>query len=201
MRVPASAAALPRGALVPLKLDGASLGTKFAFVLIGTLLLAAASWIEVPMFPVPMTMQTYALVLVGALCGWRMAGIIVLAYLGEAVAGLPVLAGGAAGAIHFAGPTAGYLIGFPLGAMLVGWLAERGWTRDIPRGFAAMLLGEAVILGLGVAWLAVLIGWQNAIAFGLTPFLLGTVLKAALAVATVRAVLRRHRPQEETEDR
>jgi biotin transport system substrate-specific component len=191
MSVSTSTAALQRGARVPLRLDGASLGKKALFVALGTLVLAAASWIEVPMVPVPMTMQTYAIVLIGALCGWRLAGAVVLAYLGEAVVGLPVLSGGASGPIHFVGPTAGYLIGFPLAAMLVGWLAEKGWTRDFLRSSAAMLLGHAVILGLGVAWLAALIGWQDAVAFGLTPFLVGTVLKSALAVATVHLMLRR----------
>lgn len=200
MRASASTAALQNDALVPLRLRDASLGMKALFVAIGTLVLAASSWIEVPMIPVPMTMQTYGLVVVGALCGWRLGGMIVLAYLGEAIIGLPVLAGGAGGPVHFVGPTAGYLVAFPLGAMLVGWLAERGWTRTPLRSAAAMLLGQSVILGLGVAWLAVLIGWRDAIAFGLTPFLLGAALKAALAVATVHLVLRRfglRRPTEE----
>ena len=191
MSVSTSTAVLQREARVPLRLDGASLWKKTLLVALGTLVLAAASWIEVPMVPVPMTMQTYAIVLIGALCGWRLAGAVVLAYLGEAVIGLPVLSGGAGGPLHFVGPTAGYLIAFPLAAMLVGWLAETGWTRDLLRSSVTMLLGHAVILGLGVAWLATLIGWQDAVELGLTPFLVGMVLKSALAVATVHLVLRR----------
>src|SRR3546814_16627125 len=107
MSVSTSTAALQPGTRVPFRLDGVSLGRKALFVALGTLVLAASSWIEVPMVPVPMTMQTYAIVLIGALCGWRLAGAVVLAYLGEAVIGLPVLSGGASGPIHFVGPTAG----------------------------------------------------------------------------------------------
>lgn len=178
-------------ARLPLSLDGASAPAKAAVVALGTLLLAASSWVEVPMVPVPMTMQTYAVLLVGALCGWRLGLATVLAWLGEAALGLPVLAGGAGGLAHFAGPTGGYLVAFPLAAALVGFCAERGWSRGNAPAFAVMLAGHAVIFALGVAWLAGLIGLEKAIAFGFTPFLPGTVLKSALAVASLRLVPRR----------
>ncbi|MEK0083790.1 biotin transporter BioY [Benzoatithermus flavus] len=182
------APAVPTPAALPLRLEGARLATKTLVVALGTLVLAASSWIEVPMVPVPMTMQTYAVLLVGALCGWRLALATVLAWLGEAMVGLPVLAGGAGGLAHFAGPTGGYLVSFPLAAALVGLLAERGWTKRVLPAFAVMLAGHGVIFALGVSWLATRIGLAQAIAFGLTPFLLGTVLKSALAVATLRVV-------------
>jgi biotin transport system substrate-specific component len=175
----------------PLRLESASLATKALLVALGSLVLAASSWIEVPMVPVPMTMQTYAVLLVGALCGWRLGLATVLAWLGEAALGLPVLAGGAGGLAHFGGPTGGYLVGFVLAAALVGFLAERGWTRKLLPAFVVMLLGHAVIFALGVVWLAGQIGLEKAIAFGLVPFLLGTVLKSALAVASLRLVPRR----------
>lgn len=177
---------------VPLRLDGRSLPVQAGVSLIGSLFLAACSWIEVSMVPVPMTMQTFGFVLLDAFCGWRLALGASLAYLVEGAAGLPVLAGGAAGAHHFVGPTGGYLIAFPIAAALVGWLAERGWTTGLLRSLSAMLIGHAVILGLGTAYLATKIGPEKAITFGLVPFLLGSLLKSALATATVELARRRH---------
>jgi biotin transport system substrate-specific component len=85
------------------------------------------------------------------------------------------------------GPTGGYLIGFVAAAALTGWLAERGWDRSLWRSAAALSLGHAVLFLTGLAWLAVYIGWPRAVAFGLMPFLAGTVVKTALGVALVRA--------------
>jgi biotin transport system substrate-specific component len=191
MNNPISAATAGR-AFVPLRLADRPLALRAAVVALGTLFLAASSWVEVPMIPVPMTMQTFAVTLIGALYGWRLGAITVLAWLGEAVVGLPVLAGGAGGIAHFAGPTAGYLFAFPLAAALVGWLAERGWTGNgkLLRSFVAMLLGNAFILVMGGAWLAALIGVSDAITYGVTPFVLGAIVKSALATASVEATRR-----------
>src|SRR6478609_8857881 len=114
----------------PFRLGSRSLPVQAAFVLAGTLILALASRISVPMVPVPITMQTFAVTMIGALYGWRLRALTVVAWLGEAMVGLPVLAGGAGGLAPFAGPTAGYLVSFPIIAALTGWLAERGWTGD-----------------------------------------------------------------------
>ncbi len=131
---------------------------KVGAVVLGTLFLALSSYVEVPMVPVPITMQTFAVTLVGALFGWRLAGATIAAWLIEGAAGLPVLAGGAGGAAHFIGPTAGYLFAFPVVGMVVGWLAERGWAGErIGLAFLAMLIGNALCLVLGAAWLAVTI--------------------------------------------
>ncbi len=165
-------------------------------VLAGTLFLATSAWIEVPMVPVPMTMQTFGMLLVGAVYGWRLGGITVAAYLLQGAMGLPVFAGGAAGAHHLAGPTAGYLAAFLIAAMLVGALVERGAARTLVAAFALMLAGHALILALGVAWLAGAagLGLEAAFAVGAAPFLLGMVLKSALAVACLRLLERpRHR--------
>ncbi len=172
-------------ALSPAGLLGArSVPTKLVAVALGTLFLAASSYVEVPMVPVPVTMQTFAVLLLGALYGPGLAFATILAWLGEAAIGLPVLSGGAGGLAHFAGPTGGYLLGFALAAPLVGWLAQRGWGgENVVRSFAAMLAGHAVILGLGVLWLSTLIGFDKAVAFGFTPFIVGTFLKSALAAA------------------
>src|SRR5690606_18310766 len=155
---------------------------------------ALSSHIEVPMVPVPVTMQTLAVTLVGALYGWRLGTVTVLAWLAEAAAGLPVLAGGAGGIAYMMGPTAGYLAGFPVAAAAVGWLAEQGWNGRRPLlAFAAMLLGNALCLAIGAAWLASLVGLEKAIAAGVVPFVLGGVLKSALGAAMLRAATRLRR--------
>ena len=158
-----------------------------AAVVLGTLFLALASYIEVPMVPVPVTMQTFAVTLVGALYGWRLGAITIIAWLVEGAVGLPVLSGGAAGASHFVGPTGGYLFAFPLVGALVGWLAERGWNgNQVLLAFAAMVLGNLACLVLGTAWLAAMIGAEQAITFGFLPFLVGGLLKSALGAATLK---------------
>ncbi|MFC6487662.1 biotin transporter BioY [Nitratireductor sp. GCM10026969] len=179
----------PRLAFSPLDLPNRSLGWQVAAVVLGSVLLTIASYVEVPMVPVPMTMQTFAVALVGALFGWRLGGITVLAWLAEGASGLPVLAGGHAGLHHFAGPTAGYLFAFPVMAVLTGWLAERGWNgRRVGFAFVSMLLAHGLCLALGAAWLATIIGVEQAIVHGVTPFLLGAVLKSALGAATLKAL-------------
>ena len=179
-------------AFVPLRLTGRPLALKTVAVLLGTLFLAASSWIEVPMLPVPMTMQTFAVTLIGALYGWRLGAVTVLAWLVEGAVGFPVLAGGAAGLVHFAGPTGGYLAAFPFAAALVGFLAERGWTAKgkLFQSFVAMLLGNVFILAFGGAWLAAMIGVSDAIQFGVVPFIMGAIVKSALATASVEATRR-----------
>lgn len=171
----------------PLRLQGRSLGWQAGAVVLGTLFLALSSYIEVPMVPVPVTMQTFAVTLIGALYGWRLGAVTITAWLVEGATGFPVLAGGAAGVQHFVGPTGGYLFAFPVVAALVGWLAERGWNGNrVVLAFAAMLLGNLACLGLGTVWLAVMIGTEKAITFGFLPFLLGGLLKSALGAATLK---------------
>lgn len=170
----------------PLRLQTRSLGWQVGAVVLGTLFLALSSYIEVPMVPVPVTMQTFAVTLIGALYGWRLGAITIAAWLVEGAVGFPVLAGGAAGASHFVGPTGGYLFAFPLVGALVGWLAERGWNGSrVLLAFAAMVLGNLACLVLGTAWLAVMIGLEQAITFGFLPFLVGGLLKSALGAATL----------------
>ncbi|WP_192256238.1 biotin transporter BioY [Mesorhizobium caraganae] len=171
----------------PLRLQTRSLGWQVGAVVLGTLFLSLSSYIEVPMVPVPVTMQTFAVTLIGALYGWRLGAITIAAWLVEGAVGFPVLAGGAAGASHFVGPTGGYLFAFPLVGALVGWLAERGWNGSrVLLAFAAMVLGNLACLVLGTAWLAVMIGLEQAITFGFLPFLVGGFLKSALGAATLK---------------
>jgi biotin transport system substrate-specific component len=161
-----------------------------ALAVVGSLLLTISAKVQVPFWPVPMTMQTFAVVVIGMAYGWRLAGAAVLLYLVEGAAGLPVFAGTperGIGLVYMAGPTGGYLAGFFLAAVLCGWLAERGWDRRLVPALAAMLLGHAVIFVFGLGWLGQAIGVQKAIAVGFTPFLLGTVVKTALAAAVLWA--------------
>ena len=175
--------------LNPAAMQGRSLGVQAAALVLGTALLAASSYVEIPMIPVPVTMQTLAVTLIGAFYGWRLGAATVAAWLVEGALGLPVLAGGAAGAHHFVGPTAGYLFAFPVVAALTGWLAERGWNGSRPvLAFASMGLGNILCLAIGGAWLAVGIGMDKAIEFGIAPFLIGAMLKSALAAVVLRAM-------------
>ena len=159
---------------------------QLALVLGGTVALSASSYISIPFWPVPVTMQTFAVLMVGALYGWRLGGITVLAWLLEAALGMPVLAGGKGGIAPFIGPTAGYLFAFPVGAMLMGWLAARGWNGAHPlRAFWAMLRCTTLIVLLGGAWLSALIGPAKGWQLGVLPFLIGDVLKSAMGAATL----------------
>lgn len=160
------------------------------FVAAGILALSLASRVEIPMAPVPLTLQSLVVVLIGALGGWRLALVAIGAWLAAGALGLPVLAGGASGLDRFTGPTAGYLFAFPLAGALVGWLVARGWDRTIWRLLGAMLLGHAVCLGLGTGWLATSMGLERALGAGLWPFLPGALVKSAAAALIVRAFRR-----------
>ena len=178
-----------RAAVAPFDLESRSFAIKIAAVVAGCAFLALSSHIAVPMVPVPVTMQTFAVTLLGALYGWRLGALTVALWLAQGAMGLPVLAPGAAGLAKFAGPTAGYLFAFPVAAALTGWLAERGWTgRRVVLAFASMLMGNALCLALGAAWLAALVGVEKAIVAGVLPFIIGGVLKSALGAAVLRAL-------------
>lgn len=167
------------------RLVAGSAARRAGVVLAGSWLLAASAWIEVPMYPVPMTMQTYAVLLVGALCGFRLGAETVAAYLVQGALGLPMFAGGAAGLAVLAGPTGGYLVGFLMAAAFIGFLADRGWNRSAPKLAASLLVGHLLVFVPGLLQLASFVGADKAITFGWTPFIAGTVLKSALAFATV----------------
>jgi biotin transport system substrate-specific component len=159
-----------------------------ALAIIGSLLLTASAKAQFPMWPVPMTMQSFVVLVIGMAYGARLAGATVALYLLEGALGLPVFAGTpekGIGLVYMAGPTGGYLAGFAVAAIAMGWLAERGWDRKAGWAVAAMAIGTLLLFVPGVAWLSVLIGFERAIAVGLQPFLLGSVLKLALAAAVL----------------
>lgn len=160
-------------------------------VLLGTAVLTASSWIAVPMVPVPITLQTLAVTMIGAFFGWRLATLTVLAWLAEAASGLPVLSGGHAGLAYMAGPTGGYLLAFAVAAALVGWTADRGvLNRSVGHALVVMLAANLLILAIGGAWLAGLIGAQAAMVHGVMPFLLGGAIKAGLAAGLIDVACR-----------
>lgn len=143
-------------------------------------LMALGALIDVPMHPVPMTMQSFAVLLAGAVLGPRWGVVAVLLYLALALIGLPVLSDGAGGPAPFTGATAGYLFAFPVVAGLAGLAARRGWlTHPLP-GVAILFGLHLILLALGGAWLATKIGAPDALAQGVTPFLIGAAVKSAL---------------------
>ena len=161
---------------------------KAVAVVLGSSLLWASAKVQVPFWPVPITLQTYVVLSLGALLGWRLGAATVAAYLIEGAIGLPVFAGTPAnglGLAYMAGATGGYLAGYLAAVALVGMLVERGWDRTVGGTVGALLLGETAILGMGCAWLAVLFGWENAVSYGFGPFLLGDAVKLVLAGATI----------------
>ena len=153
----------------------------------GSLFVAGMAQVRIPLpfTPVPLTGQTFAVLLVGAALGARRGAASLLLYLLQGLLGLPVFSGGTAGLAVLLGPTGGYLVGFVAAAWLVGMLARRGMDRRIPTALLAFLAGELVIYLFGVCWLSAFLGFPRAIAAGLLPFLVGDALKliaAALAL-------------------
>jgi biotin transport system substrate-specific component len=177
----------------------ASRGLLYDAILVvgGSALLALMSQLVVylPISPVPITGQTLAVLLLGATLGSRRGALAVLAYLGEAAMGLPILAGGMSGVAAMAGPTGGYLVGFIASAYIAGWFIEKGMGRHVITALMAMLAADLVIYVCGLAWLGVYVGYGQAIALGLAPFVIGDIMKiliAALVMPTAwRLVSRR----------
>ncbi len=157
-----------------------------ALVAGGSIVIALCAQIAIG-YPVPVTGQTFGVLMVAALLGSRRGALCVLTYLVEGLAGLPVFAQGKAGLAAFLGPTGGYLVGFVFAAWLVGALSERTWDRRVVTTVAAMVLGNLVIYACGLAWLLCLthIPAQSlgggVLAVGLYPFIIGDVLKISLA--------------------
>lgn len=152
----------------------------------GSMLVAVAAQVAIPMVPVPMTLQTLAVLAIGAAYGSRLGAATLALYALEGAIGLPVFAQMKSGVML---ASFGYVLGFVAAAWLVGYLAERGWDKSIPKMFAAMLAGAAVLYVPGLIWLSVWVGGMDkAIAFGLTPFLAGDLVKAAIAALGFPAI-------------
>lgn len=162
-----------------------------ALILAGSLLVALFAQIEIPLQPVPITGQTFAVLLVGAALGSRRGAASLALYLAEGALGLPFFSGGASGLSHLTGATAGYLAGFVMAAYVIGLLAERGLERNVRTSLIPFLVGTVVIYIFGVAWLAVMLGsLSKAIAAGLLPFLIGDAIKLVAAAMALPAAWR-----------
>ncbi len=173
--------------------EGAALRIKqVVLVLAGIAALAIAAKIRIPMWPVPLTMGTFAVLTIGAAYGPRLGLATILGYMAVGALGFNVFAGSSAenyGLAYMTGGTGGYLVGYVLAALTLGVFARAGWDRSMGRMAAAMLIGNAIIYIPGLLWLGQLYGWdQPILAWGLTPFLLGDALKLALAALLLPAV-------------
>jgi biotin transport system substrate-specific component len=173
--------------LVPVSV-GERLSTRvrhLILIVVGTAIVALSAQIHIPTQPVPFTGQTLGVLLVGGALGMRRGGAALLLYLAIAALGAPILAEGKSGLAGLTGFTGGYLIGFVVAAAVIGRLAELGWDRRVPGSFVAMLIGTVIIYALGVPWLKITTGWtwSEAIAVGMTQFLIWDLAKATIAGA------------------
>jgi len=175
--IPLRLAVLPRPSIL----------VEAALVLGGVLFVGLAAQISIPLSwtPVPITGQTFAVLLVGTAYGANLGALTLFAYYLAGMAGAPLFAEGESGWDRATGPTAGYLVGFIVAAWLMGRLAEQRWDRRLSSSIALMLTGTVVIYALGVTWLAIDLDWsvQRAIEGGLEPFIAGDIVKLYLAAA------------------
>jgi biotin transport system substrate-specific component len=167
-----------------------SIATDIALVFGGAVLTAVAAQIAIPMWPVPITGQTFAVLLVGAVLGASRGALSMITYFSLGAAGLPVFTGAVAG-ITF-GTTFGYLVGFIAAAAVVGWLSQLNWHKKVTGVLASFLVGNAVIYLFGLPWLAFALSnlnvasdFSSVMMAGLVPFLIGDAIKMALAAAAL----------------
>ena len=153
----------------------------------GVALLAVSAKINLPLPYVPMTLQTLVVLMIGAVYGWRLGTLTIIAYLAVGALGLPVFAGPLGGLKPLTGATAGFLSGFVVAAFVTGWFSERGWDRSMVRLFVVMAIGHIVIMAMGFAWLAygMKLGAEKAWLVGVMPFLAGALVKNTLGAILV----------------
>tara|TARA_B000000565_G_scaffold126480_1_gene95503 strand:+ start:278 stop:829 length:552 start_codon:yes stop_codon:yes gene_type:complete len=159
------------------------------FALIGTILLAISSKIKIPFYPVPMTMQTFVVLLIGIAFGWKLAVATISLYLFEGVIGIPVFSGTpekGIGLIYFTGPTMGYLIGFIVAGYIAGKFV---YDNNLLKNFLKLTLATSSIYFLGMLWLGTLIGWEKPIfKLGAQPFLLAELFKILIATLAINQI-------------
>ena len=171
---------------------------KYLFLtLAGIALITASAKIQVPFWPVPMTLQTLAIMTIFAGFGMRLGVATILGYLGAGLSGLPVFAGPLAGPAYFAGPTAGFLAGFVIAAVIVGYAADKGLGKSPLKMFGAMVVADIAIFALGFAWLGFMfvepkagttLGAATAFKYGVQPYIIADLVKMALASGIVAAL-------------
>jgi len=170
---------------IPAVLDQRRAITQLLLVIGGSAIIAIAAQIAIPIpfTPVPLTMQPLAVLLVGVVLGATRGSAAAALYLLEGAAGLPVFAQGHGGAFWLVGPTAGYLLSYPLAAFVAGWFSQRGWGSNVVRALAGMLTALAIIYAGGWAWLAILSGPRAAFTMGVVPFVIADIVKVAIGAA------------------
>ena len=165
---------------------------KYTFVaLLGSILLAISSKVKIPFYPVPMTMQTLVVIVIGIAFGWKLGLATISLYLFEGILGMPVFSGTpekGVGLIYFTGPTMGYLIGFLVAVFLAGKFV---YNNNLIQNFLKILLATSFIYLLGVIWLGSLIGWDKPIfKLGVQPFLLAELFKILIATFAIKQILK-----------
>ena len=153
-------------------------------ILFGTLLLTISAKAQVPFWPVPMTMQTFIVFLIGATYGVRLSFLTLVAYLFEGAIGLPVFATGS-GIVYLTGPTAGYLYGMTIAAVVISFFANNGYSTSYIKSFISIILGSIIIFTFGVLYLGSIIGYSKALQLGLLPFIPSELFKIVLAVLLI----------------
>lgn len=169
----------------------ARLAVLALFAVAGTLLLTLAAKTKVVLGPVDLYLGNFAVLAIAAAYGSRLGLATFLLYLAEGAAGFPVFQSTpekGIGLVYMMGTTGGYLVGMIFATALVGWAADRGWGRSPLRMFPVMVAAVALILAFGFAWLSALIGVEGAWQFGVVPFIVPDLVKAALAASAVPAV-------------
>ena len=171
-------------------LNQSSIVKTFLIIILGSLALTISAKIKIPFYPVPMTMQTFVVMLLGLAFGYKIGLATVSLYLLEGIAGLPVFSNSpekGVGLVYFTGPTMGYLIGFLSATLIAGTISSNDNTLKI---ISKLLLSVSTIYILGVLWLGTLIGWDKPILeFGVYPFLLAEIFKLALLVIISKKII------------
>ena len=157
---------------------------KIMFLVLGVAILSLSAHFKVPFYPVPMTLQTLVVLLIGMSYGPHLGGATILSYLLLGGLGAPVFSGGA-GFAYLIGPTGGYLSGFFVAVTVLGFLAERGMGKSWITSGALAVIGTVIIYALGLSWLTSIIGYEKAIQFGLMPFIFGDCLKIVIVTLSI----------------
>ena len=164
--------------------------TNISLILFGSLLLAISSKVQVPFWPVPMTMQTFVIFLIGMTYSVRLSFVTVAFYLFEGAIGLPVFAKGGGFSYFITQPSVGFLYGMLLSVILISYFADKGFSRTYLKAFISLFAGSVVTFLIGIIYLGAIIGFDKAIAGGLLPFIPSELFKIALAVSLIPTILK-----------
>jgi biotin transport system substrate-specific component len=177
-----SSTTFTRRTIVDAVIPGEGLLRDLLLVVGGTALTAVCAQVTIPWQPVPFTLQTLSVMFCGLALGARRGALSQLLYVLIGGIGLPVFAQGHHGISILFGSTGGYLLSYTFVAAILGWLAQRGWTRKAWKTAAAMAIGDGIILACGATWLSAYIGWHSALTGGVIPFIIPEFIKAAIVI-------------------